>query len=282
MDFRSAEAERHYEDVVAHASGLVVGMDFDGTLAPIVEDPAAATILPGTGDLLVDLAESVSALAVITGRPARQVLALGGLEEVGVAVGQHGRVLHVLGQYGNERWSSVDRRILSPQPPRGLSTFESRLPGLLRRYDAEGAYVEDKGLAVGIHTRRLDDPRGAFDRLLDPVRGLAEELGLQVEPGRLVIEVRAPGTDKGAAVRRLVEQVGAQAFCFVGDDLGDVAAFRAVRDLREQGAVAGLLVCAGSPEERALVDLADVVVDGPDGVQEFLRRLAADTGVRAG
>ncbi|KAJ1683858.1 hypothetical protein LUZ63_021003 [Rhynchospora breviuscula] len=282
MDFRSAEAEARYDAVVERAAGLVVGLDFDGTLAPIVEDPTEATILPGTGELLVELAESVAALAVITGRPARQVLALGGLEEVGTAVGEHGRVLHVLGQYGNERWSSVERRIVSPQPPRGLSTFELRLPGLLRRHDAAEAYVEDKGLAVGIHTRRLADPRAAFDRLLEPVRSLAGELGLQVEPGRLVIEVRAPGTDKGAAVRRLVDQVGAEAFCFVGDDLGDVAAFEAVHALREEGAVAGLLVCAGSPEEPALRDLADVVVDGPEGVQDFLRRLAADTGVRTG
>lgn len=280
MHFTGDDGAARYAEVVARAEGLVVGLDFDGTLAPIVDDPTEARILPGTDSLLVDLAGSLGALAVITGRPARQVLAMGGLEEIGGAIGDLGRDLHVLGQYGNERWSSHERVIRSPKPPPALSTFEARLPGLLRSLDAAEAYVEDKGLAVGIHTRRLSDPAAAFDRLIGPVSDLAESLGLLVEPGRLVIEVRAAGMDKGAAVRALVERVGASAVCFVGDDLGDVAAFRAVRELRERGDVAGLLVCASSEEEPSLLPLADAVVDGPEGVQDFLRTLGADIAAR--
>lgn len=282
MDFLATDAAARYDEVVARARGLVIGLDFDGTLAPIVDDPDRATILPGTGEVLVDLAASVSAIAVITGRPAGQVLELGGLEQVGAAVGDLGRDLHVLGQYGNERWSSHERRVVSPEPPAALSTFEARLPELLRSLDADDAHVEDKGLAFGVHTRRLPDPRAAFDRLLGPLTELAEGLGLQVEPGRLVIEVRAEGMDKGAAVTALVERLAAEAFCFVGDDLGDVAAFRAVRRLREAGDLAGLLVCASSQEESTLLELADAVVDGPHGVQEFLRTLADDVRRPAG
>ena len=99
--------------------------------------------------------------------------------------------------------------------------------------------------------------------------------GLAVEPGRNVVEVRSPDTDKGVAVRRLAEETGAGGFVFVGDDLGDVAAFEAVRGLRE-GGMPTLLACSASPEESALVDLADVVVPGPDGVLELLRRLTSD------
>jgi trehalose 6-phosphate phosphatase len=69
--------------------------------------------------------------------------------------------------------------------------------------------------------------------------------------------------------------VDAGGFVFAGDDLGDVEAFEAVADLREQG-LPTLLVCSASDEESALVDRSDVVVHGPDGVLEFLRRLTGD------
>ena len=90
-----------------------------------------------------------------------------------------------------------------------------------------------------------------------------------------MIEVRAHGMHKGAAVHRLVEELGAKAVAFFGDDLGDVEAFKAVEELRGQG-FPGLLVCSGSDEQSALADLADLVVDGPDGVLELLRELTAD------
>jgi trehalose 6-phosphate phosphatase len=275
MDFASARGEQEYAALVRAADDLVVGLDFDGTLAPIVDDPEQAHIHPEAGDVLADLAEQVRAVAVITGRPARQALALGGLEEVGNAIGEHGRELYVLGQYGNERWTSTDRRVISPTPPRGLASFIAGLPRLLRQGDAEGAWVEEKGLAVAVHTRRLEDPRAAYDRLLPLLTEAAKSHELDVEPGRNVIEVRAPGMHKGAAVRRLVEEVEAQAVAFVGDDLGDVEAFRAVEELRGQGHP-GLLVCSASEEENALADLADVVVRGPAGVLDLLRELTAD------
>ena len=81
--------------------------------------------------------------------------------------------------------------------------------------------------------------------------------------------------DKGAAVRLLAEDLDAGALAFVGDDLGDLEAFHAVAGLRD-GGLPGLLVCSGSDEQQALVELADAVVDGPDGVVGWLRELAAD------
>ena len=93
-------------------------------------------------------------------------------------------------------------------------------------------------------------------------------------PGRQVIEVRAPGMDKGQVVRRVAEESGAKGFCFAGDDLGDVEAFETVRELRSEG-LDTLLVCSLSQEESALVERADVVVPGPEGVLELLRALMA-------
>jgi trehalose 6-phosphate phosphatase len=275
VEFSSADGDRQYAAVVRAADALVVGLDFDGVLSPIVDDPERAEIHPDGPATLLDLAESVHGVAVVTGRPARQVLALGGLDEVGNQLGERGRDLYVYGQYGNERWSSHDRRVISPKPPPGLATLMSELPRILKRHDAEDAWIEEKGLAIGVHTRRMDDPQAAFERLLDPVTEAARSHDLTVEPGRMVIEVRAGGMDKGHAVRKLAEDLEAGGFVFVGDDLGDIEAFKAVQELRD-GGMPTLLVCSGSHEQHALRDLADVVVPGPDGVMAMLRELVED------
>jgi trehalose 6-phosphate phosphatase len=275
VDFTSADGEQRYADLVARAASIIVGLDFDGTLAPIVDDPESAHIHPDAPQVLTDLADAVRAVAVVTGRPARQALALGGLDQVGDAIGGIGRELYLFGQYGNERWSSTSRRIITPRPPAGLATFERELPRVLRAADAADAFVEDKGLAVAVHTRRLDDPDGAFDRLIKPIGDLAERHGLTVEPGRQVLEVRSHGMHKGLVVDYLAEQLEAGGFLFAGDDLGDLEAFEAVLDLRRRG-LPTLLVCSASHEESALRDLADIVVAGPDGVLDLLRQLTRD------
>ena len=275
MEFTSPEGERKYAAFAAAAADAVIALDFDGTLAPIVDDPAQAHIHPEAGEVLGELAEKVKAIAVVTGRPARQVLDLGGLEEVGDALAKHGKELYVFGQYGNERWTSSHRVIKGPRPPVGLATFLRELPRALRRADVGDAYVEDKGLAVAVHTRRLADPEAAFERLLPVLRPLAEAHDLVLEPGKQVIEVRAGGMDKGLAVDRLVDELNAGAVLFAGDDLGDVEAFESVTAWGKNG-LATLLVCSASTEESALVPLSDAVVHGPDGVLDLLRRLTAD------
>jgi trehalose 6-phosphate phosphatase len=214
-------------------------------------------------------------VAVVTGRPARTVLALGGLEDVGRDIGESGRELFVFAQYGFERWSSTSRRVVSPRPPQGLSGFLRELPTVLRDAAASDAFVEEKGLAIAVHTRRLDDPEGAFERLEPRLRDLAGRYELVIEPGRNVIEVRSPGMDKGTVVRDLARDLEAGGFVFAGDDLGDIEAFAAVEELRAEG-LPTLLVCSASEEESALVARSDVVVAGPEGVLGLLRRFAAE------
>jgi trehalose 6-phosphate phosphatase len=127
-----------------------------------------------------------------------------------------------------------------------------------------------------VHTRRLPEPEAAYQRLLPPLRDLASRSGLAVEPGRQVIEIRAPGMHKGKAVEVLADEAGAGAFLFAGDDLGDVEAFKAVRRLGDERGMPTLLVCSASGEQAALEELADVVVHGPDGVLALLGRITAD------
>ena len=147
MELPSAEALRRYDAVLGVARETVVGLDFDGTLAPIVVDPARAEIHPDGPAVLAAVAARVRAVALITGRPARQVVQLGRLDEVADALPPGARLL-VRGQYGHEHWDSATRVFSSPDVPAGLAALAAELPGLLRAEGAEGAYVEDKGLAL--------------------------------------------------------------------------------------------------------------------------------------
>jgi trehalose 6-phosphate phosphatase len=272
---RATEQARHrYEALVALAPQVVVGLDFDGTLAPIVEDPSSAVIHPEAPAALARLACLVRAVVVVTGRPARQVVDLGGLEGLAGSLPE-GATLAVMGQYGHERWDSHSRRFTSPEPPDGLVALREELPRLLASADAADAVVEEKGIAVAVHTRPLPDAKAAFTRLEGVLADAAERHGLQLEPGRLVLEVRTPGMHKGLAIRQAIEDHDGGGTLFVGDDLGDVEAFTAVRELRE-GGLPALLVCSSSDEQEALAELADVVVDGPGGVVGLLSAFADD------
>lgn len=255
------------------ADDLVVGLDFDGTLSPIVDDPTAAVIHPEAHRALLAVGGKVRAVAIITGRPAAQVLSLGDLDELGQGILAQGGQLLVFGQYGAERWSAQEGEIVSPDPPAGLAAFLAELPDLLQQAGSADAWVEHKGLAYAVHTRRLPDPQAAFEALVPVLSAAAERHGLVVEPGRMVIEIRAGGSDKGAVVRELHERLGLRGFLFGGDDLGDVSAYDEVDRLRADG-LATVLVCAGSQEQTALAERADLVVDGPGGVVELLTELA--------
>ena len=279
MESFSAEARHRYDALLAVASEVVVGLDFDGTLSPIVADPTRAVIHPDGPAVLAAVAARVRAVALVTGRPARQVVELGRLDEIAAALPSGARLL-VRGQYGHEHWDSTSREFTSPAVPAGLAAFADELPGLLSAADVADAYVEDKGLALAVHTRRLDEPAAAFDRLRPRLADAAERHGLGLEPGKYVLEVRAPGMDKGRALRDVVAATDAGGVLFAGDDLGDLEAFEAARALRTQG-LPTLLVCSGSTEgeaQQVLAEVTDVVVPGPEGVLALLRGFAANAG----
>ena len=277
VDVDEQVGEQKYAAVASVAADALVGLDFDGTLSPIVVDPSTARIHPEAAEVLIALGARVKALAIVTGRPAGQVVELGGLAAIADALAEMGKELYVFGQYGNERWSGSDRVVVGPPPPEGLAAFEKALPEVLSAHGAGEAYIEEKGLAVGVHTRRFPDPDGLAARLLPPLTSLAAEHGLMIEPGKQVIEVRAPGMHKGNAIETLVAEVAPGAILVGGDDLGDIEAFEAVKAWGRSTGSPTLLVYSHAGSDRGpLADLADLEVDGPDGVLELLRRLTAD------
>ncbi|MGC2999673.1 trehalose-phosphatase [Streptomyces sp. G35A] len=258
--------------LLARPGKALIALDFDGTLAPIVPDPEQARAHPDAVPALAALAPKVAAIAVVTGRPPGVAVRNGGF--AGVPGLEH---LVVLGHYGAERWDAVTGTVTAPAPHPGVAAARAELPGLLDRAGAwQGTWIEEKGRAVAVHTRRARDPQAAFEALREPLTGLATRHGLIVEPGRMVLELRPPGMDKGVALTEYAREIGAESVLYAGDDLGDLPAYAAVDKLRSDG-TPGVLVCSGSDEVPELRDRADLVVAGPAGVVSLLRALAHRT-----
>ncbi len=241
-------------------------LDFDGTLAPIVADPAASRPLPGTAALLGQLAQRFAAVALLSGRPASFLAAHAAAPGV-----------RYLGHYGLEELRdgtvTVDPRLAAASEAVRAAATDLRDAAVVR--DA-GAYLEDKGYTVAVHLRRVRDPERWAEPVEAAARDIAARHGLEVLAGRLVWELLPPvHSDKGDALRRVVASSGADAAIMVGDDRGDLPAFAVVAELTAAGG-SGLRVAVRSEEAPAeLLTAADLVVDGPEGVQDFLEGLLA-------
>jgi trehalose 6-phosphate phosphatase len=242
----------------------LIALDFDGTLSPIVARASEARAHPQAAVTLTRLAGQAGTLAIITGRPARSAVELGGFGEVPGLI--------VLGQYGRERWQGG--QLTKPDASPEVAAARAELPAVLAAAGAAaGTWAEDKGDALAVHTRQAAAPDEEFQRLRGPLTDLASRSGLVVEPGRLVLELRPPGADKGSTLEQLVIERNAAAVLFGGDDLGDIPAFQAVGRLRATG-TPGLAVCSGSAEATGLAQYADLMVDGPGGVIDLLSSLS--------
>lgn len=217
-------------------------LDVDGTLAPIVADPAAARVPAETRAELARLAPAYGLVACISGRVSADAARVLGVASIEV-VGEHGLGLAPDAQ----AWAGRIR------------AFADRLPGP----------VERKHLSLSLHFRDAADEEAAL-RALRAVADDAEREGLVARWGRKVLEIRPPvAADKGTAVRVLLEREGLRRALYAGDDDTDLDAFRALDGLE----VAVRVAVASSEGPPALGGAADLVVDGPAGLLGLLRRL---------
>lgn len=243
----------------------LIALDFDGTLAPIVADPGASRPAPGALGALRLLACAGGQIVVITGRDARTAVELGGLDAVPGLV--------VEGLYGAESWQAGELSALA-EPP-AIRELRARLPGIVDAHSVDpDVWIEDKRLSLVIHVRRAADPAAATEAVRGPVAELAAELGLETHDGRNVLEIRLPGYDKGVVLRRLVARFEPAVTLFAGDDLGDLPAFAAIREMRAQGRRAWS-VAVSSGEVAAVGAAAGLHVDGPAGLVDLLTALAS-------
>jgi trehalose 6-phosphate phosphatase len=254
--------------IIAEPERALLAFDFDGVLSPIVDDPEQARPLPGMFDMLADVGRQVGCMAIITGRPVSFVTSCDGFSALASVPD-----FRIFGQYGFEKWDAAYGEIKSVPPNEDIAIVREELRSLLKQPGiAQGTWLEDKGTAVAVHTRRTADPAAALAVLSKPVHDLAERHHLRVEPGKMVLELRPHGLNKGDALSDAVRACGSRSVLYAGDDLGDLSAFAVVDELRGDG-VAGIKVCSGSPEAREVAEAADLVVDGPAGIMRLLANL---------
>jgi trehalose 6-phosphate phosphatase len=250
------------DDVAREARRFALVCDFDGTLAPIVDDPAEARALPEALEALRVLTPRLAMVGIVSGRPIAFLRERIPIE--GVAL---------VGQYGLERFEEGEVRV-DPRVAEHVADVAAGAEEAGRTWPS--LRVERKGdIAFTVHWRSAPDDEPPFEAL----SALARRHGLELLPGKLACELRPPvPLDKGTALDLLV---GADipTVAFAGDDRGDLAAFAALeRRASGRGATRAraIKIAVGSDEAPAqLLQRADVVVDGPTGFAQMLTELAA-------
>ena len=249
--------------LAAEPAGLVT--DFDGTLSPVVADPSLARLVDGAAAALEALADRLAVVAIVTGRSARDVRRMTGLERVLVA-----------GNHGVEWLAPGDD---APAPVAGSDEIEARLEDALAMVRArDGVFVERKGMSATVHYRGAADPRAAREAILRAVarRGAST---IQVREGRMSVELRPTGLgDKGTAARDLVQRHELRGVVVMGDDLTDLDMFRAVAELRDVGRLSAAVIGVGGSDREVPAEVtaaADVTLADPAEAAALLGALRA-------
>jgi trehalose 6-phosphate phosphatase len=235
-------------------------LDFDGTLAPIVADPAEARPLAGAQETLVEVAATFGLVAVVSGRPATFLR-----EVVGPAAG-----VRLEGLYGLEEVVAGGEIRVAPdvEPWRPVVAQVAAAAASLA---PPGVGVEPKGLSVTLHWRGHPAGEVWARRFADDE---IARTGLVAQAGRMALELRPPvAVDKGSVVLRLGR--GFAAAAYFGDDLGDLPAFAALGVLASEGAHVARVAVTDPESPPEVGEAADVVVEGPEQALDLLRRLVA-------
>jgi trehalose 6-phosphate phosphatase len=233
------------EQLTAAPEQAALFLDFDGVLAPIVPRPEDAYPPEETRDELRRLVERYALVAVVSGRAGDDVRARVGVDGI-VVVGSHG--LELDRQADRWRQQIVDFASAAPWPAHE---------------------IELKGLSVAFHFRDAPDEAAAVVEL-EAIAESARDEGLMARFGRKVLEVLPPvGSNKGTAIRHLLEGADLSRVLVAGDDTTDLDAFRAVEQLEHKVRVAVL-----SEESPTLLgEHAEIVLGSTEEFLELLKSL---------
>jgi trehalose 6-phosphate phosphatase len=248
--------------MACHPRGLV--LDIDGTLSPIAATPEEARLYPGMAELLQRLRRHAR-LAVLTGRSVATAAALVGVEGI-TYIGNHGL-----------EWSPGQPAEDAPTIPPGLERYREparRLLEMAQQLALAGLRVEYKSIGGTIHYRLCPDPQAARERILALLAAPAREAGLLLSEGKMAVEVRVPGLNKGEALRLFVEHEQLCAAFFAGDDRTDLDAVEMLARLREQGLITLAVAVRHADTPELLLERADMVVEGVEGMYRLLSELA--------
>jgi trehalose 6-phosphate phosphatase len=219
-------------------------LDYDGTLAPIVDDPDAAVPHPDVPPLLSTL-DARYPVWIVTGRDLRALSSF--LDQPLNAIGLHGAQQGTVG-------GEVER-LMPDDAAQALRRLRESVPPV------EGLKVEDKDQSFAVHYREVEREDEARERLrswLDTMPKMLDAIW-----GKKVVELRPEGLTKGTAVRRIAEQHPDRVPVYLGDDTTDEDAFAALQDLDREA----VTVRIGSADTKADYRLA-----GPDTVVDYLRQ----------
>ena len=245
------------------AGSLLLGLDFDGTLAPIVPRPEHAALLPAVRAPLDALsARRDTHIALVSGRSLDDLRSRTRLDRVYYA-GNHGLEIDGPGVHRMHEEAAAARGTLQ------------QLAGQLERVlsAVDGVIVEDKQLTLSVHFRMVEDETEAA-RVREVVRTCAREhTGIRLTDGKKVVEIR-PDVDwhKGRAFRflrdTLEERFGRGPAVFIGDDRTDEDAFRELGDT-------DCSIIVGDPPQHE--SIAQACLRSPEEVAEFLHLLSHDS-----
>lgn len=204
------------QDALARAARiprLLITSDFDGTLAPIVNNPADARPLRDAAAALVALSQCPgTATALISGRALDVLRDLSGMPTAVHLVGSHGA------EFDSGFAHPIDRALLD-QIAAELTAIAGARPGVT---------VEFKPASVALHVRNAE-PADA-DSALAQARAASQTWNAELTEGKAVLEFAVITTDKGEAIDILRDEHEASAVIYFGDDVTDEKAFRRLRD----------------------------------------------------
>jgi trehalose-phosphatase len=254
-----SDVEVAIDTLLALPRPLLVALDVDGTVSPIVRDPDLAAIPDQTLESLSALAGSPGIiLALVTGRDLDSLARMEQLDGVWRAV-EHGGLVLAPGETPTPRTLNTEQRAALER----FADWAGR--------NAQDAFIEHKPQAIAVHVRALAeaDPARA-EALLAEADELASRLGLHVRRGKALREAEAVHHDKGSALRTIMARSGAGSVFFAGDDLTDLPAI----ELAVTHGV-GAFVC--SDEQRGTPPPGTVLLQSVTETAELLARLAART-----
>lgn len=202
----------------AAAERLLVACDYDGTLAPFVDDPTRAFPAPGAVAALERLAALPrTTVALLSGRNRAALAKVSGAPAPIVLVGSHG-----------SEWEGGFDQVLDDDDKTLLSRVHSALADIASR--TPGAHVETKPTAAVLHVRPVEDPSLRSRAMAEAMAGPAQFDGAWVTEGKNVVEIAVTEASKGAAIETLTERAGAQVAAFFGDDVTDERGFARLRE----------------------------------------------------
>ncbi|HEV2527580.1 MAG TPA: trehalose-phosphatase [Thermomicrobiales bacterium] len=259
-------AERAVAVLSRHPSGLFT--DIDGTISRMAPHPDDATVEPEARAALASIAPHLDICGIVTGRALDVAMGLVQLDQLSY-VGNHGLEWRLDGTHEDNPAALAGRDRLQKALTEIAEAAE-------QRELTEGLLLEDKRLSATVHYRQSPAPERFFEEMLPVLTMTAAANGLQLVPGRMIMELRpSTGITKGTALRDIVESRGLKGVVFSGDDISDVEGFAILRELRDAGTIDALIIGVVGPDTPVSVrEHSDVQVADPGEMSSVLTAIA--------